>query len=229
MVVLDVAGAALRDRGDRLQGGRAFELGEDRLVRATEVVRQHVETTAVGHAHDHFACAVGRRELDQLVEHRHGHVESFDRELLLAQVGLVHEALEGVDLDQPAQQRLALVRGKRLAEVTGLDLLTQPHALAVRTEVFDLVCDRAAVGVAQVGECVGERRSRHVHPEDARRDAAHLIVGQVERVRVERRVALRWGAERVEVRGEVAVGAVSLEQRGRGLHGLQHQLVGAAT
>ena len=56
------------------------------------------------------------RQLDQLVDHRHGHVEALDRELLLAQVGLVHEALERVDLGQPLEQRLLLVVGQRLAE-----------------------------------------------------------------------------------------------------------------
>ena len=44
-------------------------------------------------------------------------------------------------------------------------------------------------------------------------------------VGLERRVALGLGAQRVQARGEVAVRAVGLEQRGRGLHGLQHLLV----
>ena len=55
-------------------------------------------------------------ELDHLVEHRDGHVQALDRELLLAQVGLVHEALERVDLRQAAQQRLLLLVGQRRAE-----------------------------------------------------------------------------------------------------------------
>ena len=105
VVVLDVAGAALRDRGDGLDRGRALELAEDRLVRAAQVVREHVQAAAVGHADDDLARALGGGELDHLVEHRDGHVQALDRELLLAQVGLVHEALERVHLRQPAQQR----------------------------------------------------------------------------------------------------------------------------
>ena len=48
---------------------------------------------------------------------------------------------------------------------------------------------------------------------------------QAERLGVERRVALGLGAERVEAGGEVAVGAVGLDQRRRRLHRLQQLLV----
>ena len=49
--------------------------------------------------------------------------------------------------------------------------------------------------------------------------------GQVDRGRVERRVADRLGAERVEARGEVAVHAVGLDEAGRGLDRLEQRLV----
>ena len=62
----------------------------------------------------------------------------------------------------------------------------------------------------------------------SRRDPGHELGRQAERLGVERRVALGLGAERVEPRGEVAVGAVGLEQRRRGLHGLQQLLVDGA-
>ena len=58
-----------------------------------------------------------------------------------------------------------------------------------------------------------------------RRDPRHQLGRQAERLGVERRVALGLGAERVEPRGEVAVRAVRLEQRGRGLDRLQQLLV----
>ena len=226
VVVLDVAGAALRDRGHGLDRGGALELAEDRLVRAPEVVGEHVEPAAVRHAEHDLARALAGRELDHLVEHRDGHLEALDRELLLAQVGLVHEALERVDLGQPAQQRLALLGGKRLAERAGLDLLAQPHALAVRRDVLDLVGDRAAVGLAQVGQGVGQRVARHADAQDLGRDLAHQLGREPERLGIERRVALGLGAERVEPRGQVPVRAVGLDQRHRGLHGLQQLLVG---
>ena len=150
VVVLDVAGPALRDRRDRLERRGALELGEDRVVRPAEVVREHVQAAAVRHPDHDLARAARGRELDQLVEHRHGHVEALDRELLLPEVGLVHEALERVDLGQPLEQRLLLVVGQRLAERAGLDRLAQPQPLAMRGDVLDLVGDRPAVGLAQV-------------------------------------------------------------------------------
>ena len=226
VVVLDVAGAALRDRRDGLERRGALELGEDRVVRPPEVVGEHVEPPAVRHAHDDLARPLRGRELDELVEHRHRHVEALDRELLLAEVGLVHEALEGVDLDQPLEQRLVLVVGQRLAVGARLDLLAQPRALAVAGDVLDLVGDRAAVGLAQVRQRVGQRRAGHVDAQDLGRDPGHQLGREAERLGVERGVALGLAAERVEPGGEMAVGAVRLDQRGRRLHGLQQLLVG---
>ena len=113
---------------------------------------------------------------------------------------------------------------QRRAEGAGLDLLAQPHALAVRGDVLDLVGDRAAVGLAQVRQRVGQRRARHVRAQDLRGDLAHDLLGQPERLGVERRVALGLGAERVEPRGQVAVRAVRLDQRRGGLDGLQQLL-----
>ncbi len=86
-----------------------------------------------------------------------------------------------------------------------LDVLAQPHALAVRGDVLDLVGDRAAVGLAQVRQRVGERRAGHVHAQHPGRDLRHQLGRQAERLGVERRVALGLGAERVEARGEVPV------------------------
>ena len=228
VVVLDVAGAALRDRGHGLDRGGALELAPDRLVGAAEVVGEHVEAAAVGHADHDLAGAVGGRELDHLVEHRDRHVEALDRELLLAQVGLVHEALERVDHREAAQQRGRLVVGERLAEGAGLDLLAQPGALAVRGDVLDLVGDRAAVGLAQVRERVGERGARDPDAEDPRGDLGHHLGREAERLGIERGVALGLGVERVELGREVAVHAVRLDQRDRGLDGLQQRLVGRA-
>ncbi len=158
MVVLDVARAALGDRRHRLERRGALELGEDRVVGPAEVVREDVQPAAVGHADDDLLAAVGGGQLDQLVEHRDRHVQALDRELVLAEVGLVHEALERVDLDEAAQQRLRSSLVSCVSERAGLDPLAQPHALAVRGDVLDLIGDRAAVGLAQVRQRVGERR-----------------------------------------------------------------------
>jgi hypothetical protein len=150
VVVLDVARPALRQRGDGFERRGALELGEDRRVGAPEVVGEDVEAAAMRHPDDDLARAVRRGELDHLVEHRHGHVEALDGELLLPEVRLVHEALEGVDLDEALEQRALLVVRERLAELARLDALAQPHPLAMARDVLDLVGDRPAVGLAQV-------------------------------------------------------------------------------
>ena len=120
------------------------------LVGAAEVVGEHVQPAAVGHPDDDLLGAAGRRQLDQLVEHRHRHVEALDRELVLAEVGLVHEALERVDLDQARQQSALLVALERLCGTLRSRSSRAASALAVGGDVLDLVGDRAAVGVAQV-------------------------------------------------------------------------------
>ena len=61
VVVLDVAGAAVGDRRDRLHRARAacraLELGEDRFDRAAEVVGEDAEPAAVGHPEDDLVGA----------------------------------------------------------------------------------------------------------------------------------------------------------------------------
>jgi hypothetical protein len=114
-VVLHVAGAALRHRGVDVQRLLALELGDDRLVGAPDGVRKHVQPAAVSHAQHDLARALLVALLDQLVDHRHEHVEPLDRELLLAEEGLVQVALERLDLRQPLEQRALLVGVERRA------------------------------------------------------------------------------------------------------------------
>ena len=226
VVVLHVAGAALGRRGVHGQRLLALEFGEDRLVGPADRVREHVETAAVGHAHHHLARAVGRAELDRLVEHGHERVEALDRELLLAQEGLVQIALQGLDLRQAPQQPPPGLLVERLAVGTRLDRLAQPHALLVVGDVLDLVGDRARVGVAQSRQRVREGLARHRHAQDRRRDAPHQVVGELDRGRLEGRIAHRRRAERVELRGQVPVHAVGLDQRGGRLHCLEQRRIG---
>ena len=78
--------------------------------------------------------------------------------------------------------------------------------------MLDLVRDRPAVGLPQVRECVGEGRTRDRHAQDPRGDLGHQLRSQVQRLGIERRVTLGLAAERVELRRQVAVRAVSLDQ-----------------
>ena len=216
-------------RGDRLHPVErlgALELGQDRLDRAPEVVGEDAEPAAMGHPDHDLLGAVLAREGGDLVDHRHGHVEALDREHLLAQVGLLQEALELEDLDQAREQRALLLVGERRAVPAGLDHLAQPHPLLVRGEMLDLVGDRAAVGVAHPRQRVEQGLALDSDPQDRGRDPRHQLRGQVEVLGLERGIALGLAAERVDAGGEVAVGAVGLEQRGRRLHGLQQLAVG---
>ena len=172
---------------------------------------EHVQPAAVRHADHDLARAGLGGELDRVVEHRQQHVEALDRELLLPEERLVQVGLERVDLGQPLQQRALLLGGKRLAVLAGLDRLAQPHALLVVGDVLDLVGDRAAVGLLQVRQRLGEGVAGHGHPEDARGDGGHQLGREVHGGRVERGVGLGRRAERVEPRREVAVHAVRLD------------------
>ncbi len=229
VVVLDVAGAAVAKCVGPLDGVErlgALELGHDRFDRAAEVVREDREAAAVGHADHDLLAAFLAGEGGDLVDHRDGRVESLDREHLLSEVGLLEEALELVDLDQPDQQVALLLVPERLAMRPRLDHLPQPDALLMRGEVLHLVGDRAAVGVAHPRQRVEQGLPGNPDPQDRCRDLAHQLRGQVQVLRLERRVSLAVPAERVQRRREVTVGPVRLEQGGRGLDGLQQLLVG---
>ncbi len=110
--------------------------------------------------------------------------------------------------------------------VPGLDLLTQPHTLAVRGDVLDLIGDRPAVGLAQVRQCLGERLAGHVHAQNASRYLCHHLWRQPGCLRVELGLALGLGAEWVQARRKMSVAAEAVHQSARGLDRLQHLLVG---
>ncbi len=77
---------------------------------------EHIEASTVRHADHDFVGTVAGTKVHQLVNHRHCHVEALDRELLLAKISLVHEALESVNLRQATKQSNRLVLVERLAE-----------------------------------------------------------------------------------------------------------------
>ena len=79
---------------------------------------------------------------------------------------------------------------QRLAEGAALDLLAQPAPLLVRGDVLELVGDRAAVGLAQLREGLGQRRRPGRRCAAASSGIWAISSGrQADRLRVERRVA----------------------------------------
>ncbi len=67
----------------------------------------------MGDPDQHLVRAGLGSELDGLVEHRHEHVEAFDRELLLADERAPEIRLEGLDLREAPQQAATLL-GRRV-------------------------------------------------------------------------------------------------------------------
>ena len=66
----------------------------------------------MGHADHDLVSAVVGSQLDRLVEHRHEHVETFERELLLAQERPAQVLLEPLHLRESLQQGAALARAR---------------------------------------------------------------------------------------------------------------------
>ena len=157
-------------------------------------------------------------ELERLVEHRDQDVEPLERELLLAEERAAQVALHALDLAEPGVEPALLLGVERRPEAPRLDRLAQPDALLVVADVLDLVADRAAVGLLEARQRLGERLAGDVDAQDRGRDARLQLGRQLrlESERVERRVADRLGAERVEPRREVAVHPVGLDERHRG-------------
>ncbi len=155
VVILDVAGAALRRELVAFDEAPALEFGKDRLVRPADDVRQYVQSSAMRHPDDDFTSPVRRCELEREIEHGDQHVDALDREPLVAQVGLVEEPLEGFDLGEPREQSFLLVDRKRLAERARFDLLPEPHAFLVARDVLDLVAQGPTVGLLEMGIRVG--------------------------------------------------------------------------
>ena len=161
-------------------------------------MRQDVEPSPVGHADDRLARAVHRGELDREIEHRHRHVEAFDREALLPEIRLVQETLERLDGGQPGEQLPLPFSRERSAVLARFDHLPQPQTFLVTADVLDLVCNRAAVGGAQIRERLGERLARHVDAQHVGGYARHDLGRQSETTDIERGIARRLAAEGIE-------------------------------
>ncbi len=208
-VVLDVAGAVVGHVRGRRRGAAAGSLegGQDGGVGFAEDVGHHVETAAVGHPEDDLAGAAGGRRVDDLVQHRHQHVGAFDGEALLAEVGLVDEALEGLDLGETTEKGTLGFRAQLGGIAPALHGVAQPGALARLLNVVEVEGGGAGVDglkpsdrVRGVGRIDGGRPPDHPGWQRPEGGLVHAVRGEVQ-LRRARRVA----AERVQPDGAVAV------------------------
>ena len=226
-VVLDVAGASLVVRDHGVDRPLAFELAQNRLVGEADRVHEHVQAAAMRHAdHDLVRSGAGG-DLDRLVEHRHHRVQALDRELLLAEERAAEVLLEPLDAGERLQQADALFRLQRLPVAARLDRLPEPDPLGVIRQVLDLVGHRAGVDLAQRRERFLQRLAGDVHAQQLRRDPRLQLRRQRrDQARlVERGIAERLGAERVEARRQVAVHPVRLDESHRGGDAAEQRLV----
>jgi len=180
-------------------------------------MREDVEPAAMGHSEDDLVGAVGRGELDRLVEHRDHHVEALDGELLLPEEGAPQVALHAPHLAEAAEQPYPLVAGERATVAARLDGLPQPDALLVVRDVLDLVRDRAGVRLEQPRQRLCQRLTLDMQAEERGGDARLQLRRQLrdQALGLESRVAGRLGTERVEPRREMAVHPDRLDESHR--------------
>ena len=181
-------------------------------------VRHHSEPAAVRHAKHRFTDAVVRDHGHQRLEHRHERVEPFDGERLLPEEGGALVALHRIDLGEALEQPEAVLHRERGAVLACLDVLAQPHALLVARDVLDLERDRAAVHAPEIRQHLGEIVTGDINAQQVRGDPLHQLLGQAVRRRVHRGVTDRRRAQRIQVRAEMAMSAVCLDERCRRLH-----------
>ena len=175
----------------------------------------------MGHAHDDVPSTHARRAGHDLVEHRHQHVEAFDREPRLAGEGPLQEALEHVYLRDAIEQGLRAFRIHRRQEPARFGGPAQPLAFLGHEDLGVVEAGARAVDAPQLLDClerVAGRLGEHA-ADECGRERLQVVVGDAVRAGRERRVAGRRIAERIERRRQVAVAADRLhEVRGRDRH-----------
>src|ERR1035437_3792015 len=131
-VVFDVARLALGRRIGLRGGPASLELVEDRRLGDASNVDEYAQPAAVGHADLHGLRTGASHQLDQLVQHRHQHVQPFDGEALLAKVGSPEETLEGLHGSQALEVLCQAGRAELDAVLADLDGPPQPDRKSTR-------------------------------------------------------------------------------------------------
>ena len=193
LVVLDVARAE-----GAVDQRVVLELGEDRVERLAQRVREHVEAPAVRHPDHDLAAAVRRGVLDDRVEQRDQRFRAFEREALLSDELGVEEALEELRRRDVLEDAQALDRRERRRVRGILEPPLQPALAARILDVGELDADLAAVRGAQPLEDLAQRLHRPARKiagdvGSIEIVAAEAVVGRVELGEVERLPAERIG------------------------------------
>ena len=116
------------------------------------------------------------------------------------------EAFERLDRREPGQQLFLSLGRKGTAMLARLDHLAQPQALLMAADVLDFIRDRAAVRRAQRRQGVGQRLwgAGAIDAQHLGGNPRHDLGREAKPADIERRIARRLRAQRVEVGGEMA-------------------------
>ena len=176
-VVFDVAVAA-----DDVRNVVLGEFVEDERERLVEEIGQHVETAAVGHAHDNFLHPARFAALQDGVENDEQRLGALERESFLPDVARVQEVLESLRLVKLAQHRAVQRAILAVAVAAVLHPLADPIAHARVLDVHELGADRVAVDGPQFGEHFAQQHRLAV-TEIFRTDRAlEVAVGEADRL-----------------------------------------------
>ena len=205
-------------------GGIALEFREDGREGLADEIGQHVEPAAMGHAHHHLIDAELAAALQDLLQRRDRGLAAVQPEALGAGIFAVEEALEDLRRRQPLQYRELTLGGELGLVADRFDALLDPGLLGRVLDMHELDADLAAIGGAQLGQDLAERRGLEAHDIADEDRPVHIGLGEAIGLRVELGMGQdRLQAEGIEIGLQMAAHAIGADElqgpdriRGRG-------------
>ena len=134
----------------------AFEFGKEHRRGLAQGIDQHIQTTTVGHADDHFIDAVCTTGTDGFIHGDDQRFTALQREALLADVLGVQITFERLGSGQAFEDALLLFGVVGRTRTDTFETLLQPALLVVVGHVHVLDTHSTAIGLAQGFENVAE-------------------------------------------------------------------------
>src|SRR5258706_398580 len=211
-MILDVAGAL-----DRVGIGRAaLEFMKQRAMRLAHHLGQHVQASAMRHAHHDFLHPEIAAALDDLFQRRDQRFGAVQTKPLGAGEFQIAEFLKTLGLDQFHQDGATFLAGKTDFLVRALDALLNPCLLRGVRNMHELDAERLAVGALADRDDLAQRgvfHAQHMIEEDL---AVEIAVDETVGARIEfLAIARRLDPERVELGVKMAAHAIGPDQHQR--------------